>query len=252
MEHLYMDRSDFLEVLAALYLRLNGYLASGYIAHAPIKNLTEIDLIGVRFPQHCEPEREVLPCPRLHPPTDRADFIVGEVKGGKKRANFNPKFRERPDAIRKVLRRIGAFSEDDIDVLIPQIVAILKPERLRRLVDFPSLPVQAYNAQLSFVLFSPDQVRAPRSTRPVIFGDDILGFMWKCFRPSKPRSECAVDYNRELWGHQFNDLVAYFKDLNRERPRTVDEVYNYVMERHRTVAPADAWPAARASADAGH
>ncbi len=69
-----MDKSDLQEVLTALYLRLNGYLASGYIAHAHVGNLTEIDIIAVRFPGHKEPEREVSPCKYLRPPSDRIDL----------------------------------------------------------------------------------------------------------------------------------------------------------------------------------
>jgi hypothetical protein len=108
-----VDKSDLQELLTALYLRLNRYLASGYIAHARVGNLTEIDIVAVRFPGHKEPEREVSPCKHLRPPSDRIDFLVGEVKGGQRNANFNPKFREQPDAIRKVLHRLGAFSDQE-------------------------------------------------------------------------------------------------------------------------------------------
>ena len=42
-----MDKSDLQELLAALYLRLNGYFPSGFIAHAPVGNLTEIDILAL-------------------------------------------------------------------------------------------------------------------------------------------------------------------------------------------------------------
>ena len=225
-----MYKSDLQEVLVALYLRLNGYLTSGYIAHASIGNLTEIDIIAVRFPGHKEPEREVSPCKHLRPPADRIDFLIGEVKGGKKNANFNPKFRERPDAIRKLLYRMGAFPEQEIDAWIPKIMAALKPQNLRKSSDFPSFSVTSPPGMVRFVLFSPDQTRdSTRNTRPVIFGDDMLAFIWKCMRPAVPRPECAVDYNPELWGYHFNELVAYFKDPLRESPGTVDDLYARVL-----------------------
>ena len=79
-------------------------------------------------------------------------------------------------------------------------------------------------------LFSPDQTRgSSRNQRPVIFGDDILGFIWTCLRPAVPRLECATDYHVELWGHQFNKLVAYFKDPSRRSPGTVDDLYAHVL-----------------------
>ena len=62
-----MDTSDLQELLAALYLRLNGYFPSGFIAHASVGNLTEIDILAVRFPDHRELEREVEPCVHLTP-----------------------------------------------------------------------------------------------------------------------------------------------------------------------------------------
>ena len=225
-----MDKSDLQEVLVALYLRLNGYLASGYIAHAPVGNLTEIDIIAVRFPAHKEPEREVLPCAHLRPPSDRVDFLVGEVKGGQKNANFNPKFRERPDAIRKVLHRLGAFTDHEIEVWIPQIMAVLTPQSLAKASDFPAFPLTGWPALLRFVLFSPDQRRdSLRDQRPAIFGDDMFGFIWTCLRPAVPRPECATDYHIKLWGHQFNELIAYFKDPSRQSPGTVDDLYAYVL-----------------------
>ena len=224
-----MDKSDLQEVLAALYLRLNGYLASGYIAHARVGNLTEIDILAVRFPGHKEPEREVSPCRHLRPPPDRVDFVVAEVKGGKRNANFNPKFRERPEAIRKVLSRLGAFSEQEIEVWIPKITAALRPQSLAKMSDFPSFPVTGLPGLLRFVLFSPDQTRgSSRHQRPVIFGDDMLTFIWTCLRPEVPRPECATDYLVELWGHQFNDLIAYFKDPSRRSPGMVDDLYAHV------------------------
>jgi hypothetical protein len=194
-----LDKSDLQELLAALYLRLNGYLASGCIAHAPVGNLTEIDIIAVRFPGHREPEREIAPFNYLAPPSDRVDFLVGEVNGGRKNANFNPKFREQPDAICKVLHRIGAFSDIEIDRWIPDIMAALKPQSLARASHFPTFAVTDRPEQLRFVLFSPDQTRnSYPKPRPVIFGDDMLEFVWTCLGPSAPRLACATDYHVKL------------------------------------------------------
>lgn len=224
-----MDRSDLQETLVALYLRLNGYFTVGFIVHAPDGNLTELDVLAVRFPEHKEPEREIQPCTHLHPPKDRIDFLIGEVKGGEKNLNFNAKFRECPEAVKKVLNRIGAFSDKDIEYFVPQIIAMAKPETLRKADDFPVLPVGSPLAQIRLVLFAPDQKRDPKNKRPVIYGDDVLDYSWKCLHPLAQRVACAVDYDRKLWGHQFNDLVAYFKDRQRHTPGTIKDVYLSVL-----------------------
>lgn len=224
-----MNKSDLQELVAALYLRLNGYFSSGFIAHAPLGNLTEIDVLAVRFPRHKEPEREVEPCMRLHPPKDRIDFILGEVKGGKKNPNFNPKFYQRPEAVEKVLNRIGAFSKEEITDLIPKVTAAAKPESWRKYTDFPALAVPSWRAQLRLVLFAPDHTRDPKQTRPAIYGDDMVNFIWRCLRPTDPRVGCAVDYNPQLWGHQFNALVTHFKDKARQAPGTIADVYATVL-----------------------
>jgi hypothetical protein len=79
------------------------------------------------------------------------------------------------------------------------------------------------------VLFAPDHTRETKHRRPAIYGDDMVKFIWKCLRPTDTRVGCAVDYNRNLWGHQFNALVAYFKDWSRQAPGKVEDVYLAVL-----------------------
>jgi hypothetical protein len=100
-----MDKSDTQELLAALYLRLNGYFLTGFIAHDSIGNRTEMDVLGVRFPGHREPEREIACCEHLRTLSDKTNFIVGEVKGGSKRLTFNRAFWGRAESVESVLNR---------------------------------------------------------------------------------------------------------------------------------------------------
>jgi len=225
-----MDRSDFLENLANLYLRINGYFTSGFIVHAPEGNLTEIDLIAVRFPNHTEPEVEGSPCPYLHVSNTKIDFVIAEVKGGQRRSKFNAAFRNRMDSITKVLRRIGIISEAEIESLVPQIKNLLDPGNLRRINDFPVIAMPGCAAQLRFILFSPDQRRTNRSRYTSIYGDDMVGFIWKRLHPAQAPSQCSVTYPKQLWGHQFNDVVAYFKDWTRTESGSIDDIYKYVSQ----------------------
>lgn len=225
-----MNHSDIQETIVSLYLRLNGYFVSGFIAHAPIGARTEMDVLAVRFPRHNEPEREVPPCGNLLVPPQGADFIIGEVKGGKK-LKFNAGFWNSPDAIESVLRRIGAFDDGEIERLRDLIPAYLHPDHLNQAASFPGLDVNMSDelggarGTLRFVLFTPEQTRLQRHSGPYIFGDDLFNYIWKCFRPESQRPACAVRYNFELWGPQFATMVRYFKDKNRSDCGSIDELY---------------------------
>jgi hypothetical protein len=226
-----VDKSDIQETLVSLYLRLNGYFVSGFIIHASRGVGTEMDVLAIRFPQHKEPMREIQPCDHLSIPAERIDFIVGEVKGGLNNVNFNTRFRDDSNAIRSVLQRFGAFADAEIDRICAIVPAILKPIKLKRSTSFPELDVVVCEAvgmqkgKLRFVPFAAEQRRSSQTVRPYIFQNDLLRFVWRCFRPEKHRQECDVRYNFELWGPQFLELVNYFKDVSRTEPGTIEDIY---------------------------
>ena len=226
-----MDRSDVQEMLVHLYLRLNGYFASGYIVQAPNGVATELDVLAVRFPRHEEPEREILCSDHLGIAADRIDFVVGEVKGGAANVNFNARFRNNPAAVRSVLQRFGAFPCGEIDLAVAAVPQLLDPAHLRRAGVFPEMEITlwgdagSHRAKLRFIPFATEQTRPTGSARPYIFQDDMIGFVWDCFRPERRRVLCDVRYNFELWGHQFVQMVKYFKDTNRATSGTVDDLY---------------------------
>ena len=227
-----MDRSDVQETLVHLYLRLNGYFSSGYIVQAPQGAATELDVLAVRFPRYEEPEREILCSNHLGIAADRIDFVVGEVKGGgASNVNFNAKFRNSPAAVRSVLQRFGAFPCGEIDRAVAAVPQLLDPTHLRGASVFPEMEITLWGdagsqrAKLRFIPFATGQTRPTGGARPYIFQDDMIGFVWDCFRPERQRVLCDVRYNFELWGHQFAQMVQYFKDTNRAAPGTLDDLY---------------------------
>jgi len=226
-----MEKSDIQEALVSLYLRLNGYFVSGFIVHAPWGAATEMDVLAVRFPRHQEPEREIEPCGRLAIPQDRIDFLVGEVKGGSNNVNFNVRFRTDPTSIASVLRRFGAFDEIEIDRVCGVVPQLLDPQNVRRSVTFPALDVApvgivgTQQVKLRFVPFAAEQQRSSAAARPYIFEDDLLAFVWRCFRPEHQRLHFDTRYNYDLWGPQFVKMVRYFKDFSRSAPGTVEDLY---------------------------
>lgn len=152
-----MRRSDIQELLTALYLRLNGYFLGGFIAHAAAGNRTEIDILGVRFPRHAEPEREVGRCKHLRVDNQSADFVIGAVKGGAARPRFNSAFWMRRESITLVLNRIGAFSHEELTRIAGEVGRLLDPSSLGTATDFPQITTSA--GRLRFLLFAADRQR---------------------------------------------------------------------------------------------
>jgi hypothetical protein len=220
-----VDKSDVQETLVLLYLRLNGYFGTGFIVHAPQRNKTEMDVLAIRFPRHTEPEREVQCSERLVIPSGRVDFLVGEVKGGMNNINFNVRFREDPASIRTVLNRFGAFEEQEIEHLCACLPDLLEPEKVRKSGAFPTVALRDGQCQLRFVLFAAEQRRDESTRRPYVFEDDLLNFVWTCFRPEQRRAQCDIRYNYELWGPQFADMVRYFKK-SENMPESIKELYS--------------------------
>jgi hypothetical protein len=229
-----LEKSTIQETLVSLYLRLNGYFVSGFIVHAPRRVRTEMDVLGVRFPQHKEPEREVLPDYRLCIPAAHIDFVIGEVKGGPGNVNFNTCFRSDEGAIRTVMQRFGAFDDSEIDRVCRTVSDVLDPRRLRQSNSFPELEISLceacgkQKAKLRFVPFAAEQRRAEKPNRPYVFEDDMLDFIWRCFRPIQQRDECDTRYDFGHWGTQFAELVKYFKDTARAEPGGIQDIYQFM------------------------
>lgn len=228
-----MNASQIEEALVSLYLRLNGYFTTGFIVHAPYRNKTEVDILAVRFPLHSEPEREIGLCPALTPPHDRIDFIIGEVKGGAK-PKFNAQLRNGPEAVRSVLRRVGAFSDDAIVELVPRIQSLLDPLVITRTAEIPKIELhrdQCFSqvpAQIRLPLFAMGKNRQVHSRSGYVFGSEVLEYVWKCLVPEKERCDCAASYNFEQWGPQYVLLVRYFKDRALMGPGSVSDLVAFV------------------------
>ena len=222
-----MDRSDIQENLFSLYLRLNGYFVTGFIVHASLGNKTEMDALAIRFPHHREPEREIGPSLVLDVSDSFLDFLVCEVKGGTGHANFNAQFRECPEAIESVLNRFGAFTCEEIASLVPEIQDVLRPEKIQKSQEYPTMDIPRINSRLRFVLVAPEQKRGAKNQGPYIYGDDMISYIWECFRPEVKRQRCGVRYNWNLWGEQYIKLVEYFKDEDRAEPGDIENVYAY-------------------------
>lgn len=201
---------------------------TGFIVHASQGNTTELDALAVRFPYHKEPEREIGPCEKLSASNEKIEFLICEVKGGSKNAKFNNAFRSNKSALVSVLNRIGAFNNDSVvDQVADKLLNIMKPESINKTNSIPKIDVADSNFQVRCILAAPDQVRPNANAKPYIYGDDIINYIWQCFRPENRREACGTIYNWDLWGEQYQKLVVYFKDKERNSPGSMDDLYSY-------------------------
>lgn len=228
-----MKKSDFQELLATLYLRLNGYLTSGFIVHAPEgevndkgkprKTRTELDILAVRFPCNAEPEREIGPSEFLQTSNERLDVLICEVKGGNEKLRFNPGLQENDDSIKSVLRWIGTFREEQIREILPSVREMLTSPQIHDARAFREVNYQ--EIRLRAVFFGPDRPEiVRRGQRRYISGQEMISYIWKCMRPDKVRPNCRTYYEFGLWGTS-EQIVELFKNKKLLNPPTIEEIY---------------------------
>jgi hypothetical protein len=226
-----MKLNNLQEELVRLFLRLNGYFTTGLIIHSNIlgKNSTELDVIGVRFPNHNQNDREIGCCEYLKIPSNTIDIIIGEVKGGSERNQFNLALRDNRDVIEKLIGWIGAFSIEEQSKVVDELKLLIKPKPTNSSEEFVSLKVDGKfgNFTLRPIIFAIDSA-APRNNQVrYVCGQLILDYIWTCLRPNKPREECSTIYDYESWGDSYKSIVRYFKDESRISPGTMKDVEKF-------------------------
>ena len=108
------------EWLALWYLRLNGYLTTpNFIAHGRHGPLTEVDVLGVRFPHSAEFEDD----PQLNIPKDLIDIVLAEAKGKTIEALNGPWGAPEKGALDYVLRRVGVVPAEQVKGLAADLYA---------------------------------------------------------------------------------------------------------------------------------
>ncbi len=223
-----MDKSDLQESLATLYLRLNGYFTSGFIAHAPEGNLTEIDILAVRFPYNLEHEREIEPSAWLQIQQGKTDVLICEVKGEDEKLQFNPSLRNNPEAVQKIIHWIGLFQEDDVEMIAKELLNLIATHEVQTPTYFPGYVLQEKNLSIRGILFAPDRPTPRRNQLRYVPGNEIIGFIWRCLCPDTERTYCDIRYDFGLWGG-YQPIVIYFKERHQsgQGQGTMQDIYAY-------------------------
>jgi len=228
-----MTKNELQEDLVALYLRLNGYFSTGLIIHSADDNNVdgEVDVVGIRFKNHKQEDRIVECSTYLSIPSDAdIDVIIGEVKGGKNPLQFNDSLRNHKDRRYKLLTWLGFLNDEDIEAINAQLELIIQTKLVNNSEHFERFDYQSNAGIISIrpILFAPDRSEPRNNQVKFIHGQVMLDFIWACLRPESRRESCETDYwSISNWGRQFEMLVRYFKQPNKENVENIKSLYEY-------------------------
>jgi hypothetical protein len=224
-------RSRLQENLLSLYLRLNGYFVTGFIAHSPEwgKNRAEIDALAIRHPLNSEPERVIKPSPYLEVSTEFVDLLLCEVKSKGQQLQFNNTVRELPDALISVIRWSGLFYEQEILKLVDELIPLLQPSDIAK-QEIPCV-IGPRGTRIRAIICSPERWQKRNNQPWFIHGSEIFNFLHNCFCPEEPRNSCSTQYDFESWGEVYEPIVKYIKskkDVSAIKASMVNELYQYL------------------------
>lgn len=223
------ERSQIQESLVKLYFRLNGYFSSGFIVHSDEhgKNKTEVDVLAIRLPYNSEPEREVLPSSFLPLEENHTNLVICEVKSKGQQLQFNDAMHSQPDTISSMLRWVGLFRNDEINILATELAHAMQPANSKK--DSITIINGPRNSIICPLLSSPEIINK-RDNQPFnLYGKEIFQYIWKCLCPHAHRECCATKYDFTAWGREFFPIVNFFKNRSADDgPGTMKELYKHL------------------------
>jgi hypothetical protein len=218
-----MNRSNLHEVLAALYLRLNGYFTTGLVLHSEKwgHTRTEIDCLAIRHPQHEQPGRRVQLSEFMNAGEEEIDLILCEVKSCPEQLCFNKALRTDLEALHDTLQWAGVFTERQVN----SVAARLQP-----LLQDGVTAEEARTGVLEGLCRVRPLLCCPPSAEGSVggwclVGSEIISFVDRCLNPPARRDSCSTTYSLRVWGYPFEPMVTYFKDKQRLGPPTLDGLY---------------------------
>jgi hypothetical protein len=223
------EKSLLQESLVKLYLRLNGYFTSGFIVHSYThgKNKTEIDILAVRLPFNSEPERDVDPSPFLPLKKNKTNLLICEVKSLGQQLQFNDSIRSHPDTINSILRWVGLFKDNEIEILAPALANAMSPQNTN--MDSVTSIDGPRNTTVIPLLSSPERITKRNNQPFFLHGNEIFTYIWRCLCPAEARERCATHYDLTAWGREFYPIVNYFKSRPiAAGPGTMNELYKHL------------------------
>lgn len=223
------QKSNTQELITSLYLRLNGYLTSGFIFQSSEDKVGgEVDLIAIRFPLHRQDETEHNSSDFLEITND-IDIIIAEVKSKGQQLQFNNSLRNEHN-ISRLLRWIGLFDDNIISSVTKVLQDLVTPKQNTKrqgLLSTDPIATKFGNVKVRPVIFSPERVELNNADK-FINWTEINDFVWSCLCPTEKREECGTRYDFTAWGQGLNEIVKVYKDgqKNSKKPQTIEEIYS--------------------------
>ncbi|MFD1000352.1 hypothetical protein ACFQ21_13600 [Ohtaekwangia kribbensis] len=223
------QKSNTQELITTLYLRLNGYLTSGFIFQSSEDKIGgEVDLVAIRFPLHRHDETEHNSSDYLEITSD-IDIIIAEVKSKGQQLQFNSSLRNEQN-LSKLLKWIGLFDDNIISSVTKVLQDLVTPKQNSKrqgLLTTDSIATKFGNVRVRPVIFSPERIELNNADK-FINWTEINDFVWSCLCPTEKREECGTRYDFTAWGQGLNEIVKVYKDgqKNSKKPETIEEIYS--------------------------
>jgi len=212
------------EVLATLYLRLNGYFTTGLILHSDIhgRNRTDIDCLAIRHPHHEQLDRIIETDAFLDPSKELTDLIICEVKSDPSSLGFNKPIQNEIEILRNTLRWAGIFTKRQANSVADRLQPLFRdgvPMKMAR------EGVNEAGCRVRPLLCCPP-CPEPVHDRWCVTKAEIFDFADRCFNPAEPRPSSSVRYNFQQWGYPFTSIVQYLKDS--KNSRSLEGLYEHL------------------------
>ncbi len=226
-----MDKSEIQENLVSLYLRLNGYLSSGFILQSDRKGIKgQIDIIAIRFKYHRQDNAGHNSSPYIEIPQTNIDIIVGEVKSKGQKLRFNDSLINK-DNILCMFQWIGIVPDNKINDAVDEFFKLVNSpnSNLKTLKSIRPIKSDFGSVAIRPMLFSPERINHHNEDK-FVHWTEIDDFLWTCLCPPKDRIDCVVRYDFESWGTGLRNIVKAYKTRQKTQIKFKDiqELYQEI------------------------
>lgn len=218
------------ELLAFLYLRLNGFFTTGLVLQSEESGHADgdIDCLGIRFPFHDQREREVASDPLLGL-GNSIDLLICEVKSSAP-ASFNKRLRTDLSTVDQMIRWCGFVPKEELKNAI-QAVSDLLQEGVPK--EMASKGVTIAGVRIRPLFLCPSCAIHESNDQWIIYGEQMIAYIAKCLDVSANREACSTQYSYDLWGRTLEPVVSYFKELPRGNSPSFKELRTHAVK-HQT------------------
>jgi len=225
------EKSNIQECLTTLYLRLNGYLTTGFIIHSNQNEISgELDILAIRFPNHNQDDTNHNSSEFLEVPQN-IDLIIGEVKSSGKSLQFNNCLRNgesAPVIWNKILKWVGILEQECIDKILPDLIQLVQTKENSQLLYLKSISLESKFGIISIrpIIFSLERINIHNADKYITWSE-LNDFIWNCLCPLENRKECGIRYDFKAWGTDLYQIVKVYKDRQKEQRKfmSISELY---------------------------